>query len=130
MLLPKSIYKMKEVNKLFPNKEAFIIFSLYIILFVFQGTYTQKNLIPLHLTIQKLKKTNYIMSHSKFIVNDSDSQRNTITYLIYAHIFTGVFITASKTENGGYDYNTTLVVFFSELLKLLISATLYTYKRE
>ncbi|KPI92815.1 PREDICTED: CMP-sialic acid transporter 1 [Papilio xuthus] len=69
---------MKGFNKLFPNKEAFIIFSLYIILFVFQG----------------------------------------------------VFVTASKTENGGYDYNTTLVVFLSELLKLIISATFYTLKRE
>ncbi|CAK1600959.1 unnamed protein product [Parnassius mnemosyne] len=69
---------MNEFKKLFPNKEAFVIFSLYIILFVFQG----------------------------------------------------VFVTASKTENGGYDYNTTLVVFLSELLKLFISATLYTYKRE
>ncbi|XP_028176126.1 UDP-galactose transporter senju [Ostrinia nubilalis] len=65
-------------KELFPNKEAFITFSLYIILFVFQG----------------------------------------------------VFVTASKTENGGYDYNTTLVVFLSELLKLIISATLYTYRRE
>ncbi|CAG4948405.1 unnamed protein product [Colias eurytheme] len=69
---------MKDWHKLFPNKEAFIVFSLYIILFVFQG----------------------------------------------------VFITASKTENGVYDYNTTLVVFLSELLKLVISATLYTLKRE
>ncbi|CAG4986673.1 unnamed protein product [Parnassius apollo] len=69
---------MNEFKKLFPNKEAFVIFSLYIILFVFQG----------------------------------------------------VFVTASKTENGGYDYNTTLVVFLSELLKLFISATLYSYKRE
>ncbi|XP_038214868.1 UDP-galactose transporter senju [Zerene cesonia] len=69
---------MKDWHKLFPNKEAFIVFALYIILFVFQG----------------------------------------------------VFITASKTENGVYDYNTTLVVFLSELLKLVISATLYTLKRE
>ncbi|CAG9578707.1 unnamed protein product [Danaus chrysippus] len=68
---------MKEWNKLFPNKEGFIVFSLYIILFVFQG----------------------------------------------------VFITASKTENGVYDYNTTLVVFLSELLKLLISGFLYTCKQ-
>lgn len=44
-------------------------------------------------------------------------------------IFSGVFITASKTENGIYDYNTTLVVFLSELLKLIISAALYTYKQ-
>ncbi|KAL0880940.1 hypothetical protein ABMA27_002104 [Loxostege sticticalis] len=65
-------------KELFPNKEAFITFSLYIILFVFQG----------------------------------------------------VFVTASKTENGTYDYNTTLVVFLSELLKLVISATLYTLRRE
>ncbi|XP_045447312.1 UDP-galactose transporter senju [Melitaea cinxia] len=65
-------------RKLFPNKEAFIVFVLYIVLFVFQG----------------------------------------------------VFITASKTENGIYDYNTTLVVFLSELLKLLISGVLYTYKKE
>ncbi|VVD00348.1 unnamed protein product [Leptidea sinapis] len=43
---------------------------------------------------------------------------------------TGVFITASKTETGLYDYNTTLVVFLSELLKLIISAVLYTYKQE
>ncbi|RVE55125.1 hypothetical protein evm_000023 [Chilo suppressalis] len=63
---------------LFANKEAFIIFNLYIILFVFQG----------------------------------------------------VFVTASKTENGGYDYNTTLVVFLSELLKLILSAILYTIKKE
>lgn len=63
---------------LFPNKEAFITFSLYIILFVFQG----------------------------------------------------VFVTASKTENGGYDYNTTLVVFLSELLKLILSALLYTIRKE
>lgn len=42
---------------------------------------------------------------------------------------TGVFVTASKTESGGYDYNTTLVVFLSELLKLVISAVLYTYRR-
>ncbi|XP_026732942.1 UDP-galactose transporter senju isoform X2 [Trichoplusia ni] len=69
---------MKQCSNLFPNKEAFIIFALYIILFVFQG----------------------------------------------------VFVTASKTENGGYDYNTTLVVFLSELLKLCASAFLYTYKRE
>lgn len=41
-----------------------------------------------------------------------------------------MFITASKTENGGYDYNTTLVVFLSELLKLCASALLYTYRRE
>ncbi|XP_046962332.1 UDP-galactose transporter senju [Vanessa cardui] len=63
--------------KLFPNKEAFIVFLLYIVLFVFQG----------------------------------------------------VFITASKTENGIYDYNTTLVVFLSEFLKLIISAVLYTLKK-
>uniref|UniRef100_A0A2A4IVJ6 CMP-sialic acid transporter n=1 Tax=Heliothis virescens TaxID=7102 RepID=A0A2A4IVJ6_HELVI len=69
---------MKQCSNLFPNKEAFIIFALYIILFVFQG----------------------------------------------------VFVTASKTENGGYDYNTTLVVFLSELLKLCASAFLYTYKRD
>ncbi|CAH2265767.1 jg7955 [Pararge aegeria aegeria] len=69
---------MKEWSKLFPNKEAFIVFSLYIILFVFQG----------------------------------------------------VFITASKTENGVYDYNTTLVVFLSELLKLIISAVLYTCRKK
>ncbi|XP_050665050.1 UDP-galactose transporter senju [Leptidea sinapis] len=69
---------LKEWHKLFPNREAFIVFSLYIILFVFQG----------------------------------------------------VFITASKTETGLYDYNTTLVVFLSELLKLIISAVLYTYKQE
>ncbi|XP_034826776.1 UDP-galactose transporter senju [Maniola hyperantus] len=69
---------MEEWRKLFPNKEAFIVFSLYIILFVFQG----------------------------------------------------VFITASKTENGVYDYNTTLVVFLSELLKLFISGVLYTYKKK
>ncbi|XP_068632549.1 UDP-galactose transporter senju [Battus philenor] len=69
---------MKEFNKLFPNKQAVIIFSLYIILFVFQG----------------------------------------------------VFVTASKTENGGYDYNTTLVVFLSEVLKIFISATLYSLKKE
>ncbi|XP_045515147.1 UDP-galactose transporter senju [Pieris brassicae] len=68
---------MEKFKKLFPNKEGFIVFALYIILFVFQG----------------------------------------------------VFITASKTENGIYDYNTTLVVFLSELLKLFISAALYTYKR-
>lgn len=69
---------MKQCYSLFPNKEAFIIFSLYIILFVFQG----------------------------------------------------VFVTASKTESGGYDYNTTLVVFLSEVLKLCASAVLYTCKRE
>ncbi|KAG6458263.1 UDP-galactose transporter senju [Manduca sexta] len=69
---------MKQCFNLFPNKEAFIIFALYIILFVFQG----------------------------------------------------VFVTASKTENGGYDYNTTLVVFLSELLKLIASAILYSYRRE
>ncbi|CAH0581366.1 unnamed protein product [Chrysodeixis includens] len=69
---------MKQCSNLFPNKEAFIIFALYIILFVFQG----------------------------------------------------VFVTASKTENGGYDYNTTLVVFLSELLKLCASAFLYSYKRD
>ncbi|XP_049867900.1 UDP-galactose transporter senju [Pectinophora gossypiella] len=69
---------MKEWKNLFPNKEAFIVFALYIILFVFQG----------------------------------------------------VFVTASKTANGGYDYNTTLVVFLSELLKLIASATLYSYRRE
>lgn len=69
---------MKQALNLFPNKEAFITFALYIILFVFQG----------------------------------------------------VFVTASKTENGGYDYNTTLVVFLSELLKLCASAVLYTCKRE
>ncbi|KAJ2950052.1 hypothetical protein O0L34_g11391 [Tuta absoluta] len=68
---------MKEWNKLFPNKEAFIVFALYIILFVFQG----------------------------------------------------IFVTASKTADGGYAYNTTLVVFLSELLKLLASAFLYTYRR-
>lgn len=45
-------------------------------------------------------------------------------------LFSGVFVTASKTENGDYDYNTTLVVFLSELLKLVASAFLYTYKRE
>lgn len=28
---------MKQCSNLFPNKEAFIIFALYIILFVFQG---------------------------------------------------------------------------------------------
>lgn len=44
--------------------------------------------------------------------------------------FSGVFVTASKTENGGYDYNTTLVVFLSELLKLIVSAILYTLGRE
>ncbi|KAM3964184.1 UDP-galactose transporter senju [Aphomia sociella] len=69
---------MKECYNLFPNKQAFITFALYIILFVFQG----------------------------------------------------VFVTASKTENGGYDYNTTLVVFLSELLKLVASAVLYSYRRE
>ncbi|KAJ0175506.1 hypothetical protein K1T71_008665 [Dendrolimus kikuchii] len=69
---------MNQCHKLFPNKQAFIIFSLYIILFVFQG----------------------------------------------------VFVTASKTVNGDYDYNTTLVVLLSELLKLIASAFLYTYKRE
>ncbi|KAG7306218.1 hypothetical protein JYU34_008821 [Plutella xylostella] len=69
---------MREWHKLFPNKEAFVIFFLYIVLFVFQG----------------------------------------------------VFVTASKTEYGGYNYNTTLVVFMSELLKLVASATLYTYRRE
>ncbi|CAG9785659.1 unnamed protein product [Diatraea saccharalis] len=63
---------------LFANKEAFIIFNLYIILFVFQG----------------------------------------------------VFVTASKTENGGYDYNTTLVVFLTELIKLILSAILYTIKKD
>ncbi|CAK1540564.1 unnamed protein product [Leptosia nina] len=68
---------MNEWKKLFPNKEGFIVFALYIILFVFQG----------------------------------------------------VFITASKTENGIYDYNTTLVVFLSELLKLVISSLLYTLKQ-
>ncbi|XP_075974272.1 UDP-galactose transporter senju isoform X2 [Anticarsia gemmatalis] len=69
---------MKQFSSLFPNKEAFIIFALYIILFVFQG----------------------------------------------------VFVTASKTENGGYDYNTTLVVFLSEVLKLTASALIYTYKKD
>ncbi|CAH0702386.1 unnamed protein product [Spodoptera exigua] len=69
---------MKQYSNLFPNKEAFITFALYVILFVFQG----------------------------------------------------VFVTASKTENGDYDYNTTLVVFLSELLKLVASAFLYTYKKE
>ncbi|XP_041988374.1 UDP-galactose transporter senju [Aricia agestis] len=69
---------MQGLSKLFPTTEAFIVFALYIILFVFQG----------------------------------------------------VFITASKTENGAYDYNTTLVVFLTELLKLFISAALYTIKRE
>lgn len=47
----------------------------------------------------------------------------------YKQYITGVFVTASKTESGGYDYNTTLVVFLSELLKLVISAVLYTYRR-
>ncbi|KAH9631224.1 hypothetical protein HF086_005995 [Spodoptera exigua] len=69
---------MKQYSNLFPNKEAFITFALYVILFVFQG----------------------------------------------------VFVTASKTENGDYDYNTTLVVFLSELLKLVASAFLYTYKKD
>lgn len=69
---------MNEFYNLFPNKQGFITFALYIILFVFQG----------------------------------------------------VIVTASKTENGGYDYNTTLVVFLSELLKLVASAVLYSYRRE
>ncbi|XP_061703771.1 UDP-galactose transporter senju isoform X2 [Cydia pomonella] len=68
---------MKALQDLFPNKEGFIIFALYIILFVFQG----------------------------------------------------VFVTASKNANGGYSYNTTLVVFLTELLKLVASATLYSYRR-
>ncbi|XP_059046386.1 UDP-galactose transporter senju [Achroia grisella] len=69
---------MRECFDLFPNKQAFVTFVLYIVLFVFQG----------------------------------------------------VIVTASKTENGGYDYNTTLVVFLSELLKLVISAILYSYRRD
>ncbi|CAB3223426.1 unnamed protein product [Arctia plantaginis] len=69
---------MKECFKLFPNKEAFIIFALYIILFVFQG----------------------------------------------------VFVTASKSNYGGYDYNTTLVVLLSEVLKLVASSILYSWRRE
>ncbi|XP_047992480.1 UDP-galactose transporter senju isoform X2 [Leguminivora glycinivorella] len=68
---------MKELQNLFPNKEGFITFALYIILFVFQG----------------------------------------------------VFVTASKNAHGGYSYNTTLVVFLTELLKLVASATLYSYRR-
>ncbi|KAI8422209.1 hypothetical protein MSG28_006108 [Choristoneura fumiferana] len=68
---------MKELQNLFPNKEGFIVFALYIILFVFQG----------------------------------------------------VFVTASKNASGGYEYNTTLVVFLSELLKLVASATLYSFRR-
>lgn len=55
-----------------------------------------------------------------------------VVFVLYItlFVFQGVFVTASKSENGKYDYNTTLVVFLSELLKLVISATLYTYRRE
>lgn len=44
--------------------------------------------------------------------------------------FSGVFVTASKNASGGYEYNTTLVVFLSELLKLVASATLYSFRRK
>lgn len=50
--------------------------------------------------------------------------------LLISFIFLGVFVTASKSKSGKYEYNTTLVVFLSEVLKLVASSLLYTYNRE
>ncbi|XP_060803686.1 UDP-galactose transporter senju isoform X2 [Amyelois transitella] len=68
----------------------------------------------------------------RYFSNLFPDKKGFITFVLYIvlFVFQGVFVTASKTKSGGYAYNTTLVVFFSELLKLVASAILYSYRRE
>lgn len=40
-------------------------------------------------------------------------------------VILGIFVTASQESNNSYSYNTVTVVLLTEVLKLIVSATLY-----
>lgn len=50
-----------------------------------------------------------------------------VIFLLYMSLFIGqgIFVTASQESNNTYNYNTVTVVLLTEVLKLVVSATLY-----
>ncbi|XP_018796438.1 PREDICTED: CMP-sialic acid transporter 1 [Bactrocera latifrons] len=50
-----------------------------------------------------------------------------VIFLLYISLFIGqgIFVTASQEANNSYSYNTITVVLFTEILKLIVSASLY-----
>ncbi|XP_054743313.1 UDP-galactose transporter senju [Anastrepha obliqua] len=50
-----------------------------------------------------------------------------VIFLLYISLFIGqgIFVTASQEANNSYSYNTVTVVLLTEVLKLLVSASLY-----
>ncbi|KAM7351364.1 UDP-galactose transporter senju [Cochliomyia hominivorax] len=50
-----------------------------------------------------------------------------LIFILYMSLFIaqGIFVTASQESNNSYSYNTVTVVLLTEVLKLIVSATLY-----
>lgn len=57
--------------------------------------------------------------------------KNNLNYTIFdwfaesINIFPGILVTQSQESNNGYSYNTVTVVLMTEILKLIVSASLY-----
>lgn len=90
---------MTAINwgELFPTKLSGLIFVAYMSLFVSQG-------------------------RPEIIQHRSQSAINNVFFFSAA----GILVTASQDHNSQYSYNTVTLVLLTEVLKLVVSAVIYT----